>query len=92
MKELRLGEVVRRRRKEMNIPQERLCAGICSRSTLSRFENGSFSLSYKRVSALLQRLGLPDGRLYLLMSEDELALETAEREARCASASCPCGR
>lgn len=84
MKELRLGEVIRRRRKEMNIPQERLCAGICSRGTLSRFENGSLSLSYKRVSALLERLGLPDGRLYLLMPEEELALEEAEREARSA--------
>lgn len=85
MKELRLGEIIRRRREELNISQARLCAGICSRGTLSRFENGNLSLSYKRVSALLQRLGLPDGRLYLLMSEDEMALEEAEREARAAS-------
>lgn len=85
MIELRLSEIIRRRRKELNIPQEQLCMGICSRGTLSRFENGRLTLSYKRASALLQRLDLPDGRLYLAMSEDELALEKAEREARAAS-------
>lgn len=85
MQELRLGEMIRRRREELNIKQGNLCEGICSRGTLSRFENGHQALSYKRVSVLLQRLGLPDNRFYALLSEDELALEEAEREARNAS-------
>ena len=85
MQELRLGEMVRRRREELNINQGDLCEGLCDRSVLSRFENGHQVLSRKRVVALLQRLGLPDGRFYALLSEDELALEEAEREARNAS-------
>lgn len=85
MQELRLGEMVRRRREELNISQEALCEGICSRGTLSRFENGHQALSYRRASVLLQRLGLPDNRSYVLLSGDELALEEAEWEARNAS-------
>ncbi len=84
MQELRLGEMIRRRREELNINQEDLCEGLCDRSALSRFENGHQALSRKRVVALLQRLGLPDDRFYALLSEDELALEEAEREARIA--------
>ncbi|MBD5099030.1 MAG: helix-turn-helix transcriptional regulator [Clostridiales bacterium] len=82
MQELRLGEMIRRRREELNISQQALCDGICSRGTLSRFENGHQALSYRRASVLLQRLGLPDNRSYVLLSEDELALEETEREAR----------
>ena len=85
MQELRLGEMIRRRREELNINQEDLCEGLCDRSALSRFENGHQALSRKRVVALLQRLGLPDDRFYALLSEDELALEEAEGEARDAS-------
>ncbi|MDE6280424.1 MAG: helix-turn-helix transcriptional regulator [Oscillospiraceae bacterium] len=85
MQELRLGEMVRRRREELNINQDDLCEGLCDRSALSRFENGHQALSRKRVVALLQRLGLPDDRFYALLSEDELVLEAAEREARDAS-------
>ena len=66
----------------MKIGQKNLCQGICSRGTLSRFENGRQTLSYNRVSALFQRLGLPDNCFYALLSEDELALKEAEREAR----------
>ena len=83
MQELRLGEMVRRKREELNISQEDLCRGICDRISLSRFETGRQSLSRKRVVALFQRLGLPDDRFYALLSEDELALEGAEREVRC---------
>lgn len=85
MQELRLGEVVRRRREELNISQEALCEGLCDRTSLSRFENGQQTLSRKRVVALFQRLGLPDDRFYALLSQDELALEEAEREVRHAS-------
>lgn len=82
MKELRLGEMVRHRREELNISQERLCEGLCEPGTLSRFETGRQTLSHKRAVAMLQRLGLPDDRFYALLSEDEIALEKAEREAR----------
>ena len=80
-----MGEIIYYRRRAMKIGQKNLCQGICSRGTLSRFENGRQTLSYNRVSALFQRLGLPDNCFYALLSEDELALKEAEREARDAS-------
>lgn len=85
MQELRLGEVIRRRREELNISQEALCEGLCSVAALSRFETGRQGLSFKRVTTLLERLGLPHEQYSVLLNEEELALETAEREARCAS-------
>ena len=45
MTELTWGQAIRRRRKELNIIQEKLCKGICSRGSLSRFENGRQALS-----------------------------------------------
>lgn len=85
MKELCLGELVRRRRGELNISQEALCEGLCSVTALSRFENGRHDLSFKRVSALMERLGLSHERYSVLLTEGEEALETAEREVRSAS-------
>jgi len=85
MTELSIGEVIRRRRNELGISQERLCEGVCEPCALSRFENGKQMLSNRRVRTLLQRVGLSDDRFYALLSEDELALEEAEREARNAS-------
>lgn len=85
MQELRLGEMVRRRREELNINQEQLCEGLCSVTALSRFENGRSDLSFKRVAALLERLGMPHERYSVLLTEGEEALEAAEREARYAS-------
>ncbi|MBD5083505.1 MAG: helix-turn-helix transcriptional regulator [Clostridiales bacterium] len=82
MQELRLGEMIRRRREELNISQETLCEGICSRGTLSRFENGHQALSYRRTSVILQRLGLPDSWFFARLSGGELALRNAEVDFR----------
>ena len=40
MKEVIVGEVLRKCRLEKGITQKELCEGICSISTLSRIENG----------------------------------------------------
>jgi len=85
MTTLPIGEVIRRRRAELGISQERLCAGVCEPCMLSRFENGKQTLSNRQMRTLLQRVGLSDDRFCALLSEDELALEEAERKARCAS-------
>lgn len=85
MTELSIGRVIRKQREALGFTQEQLCGGICEPSTLSRFEKGQCSLSHRRVRTLLQRVGLSDDRFYALLSEDEMALEEAEREARHAS-------
>lgn len=69
----------------MGLSQERLCAGVCGPLALSRFERGEQTLSNRRMRTLLQRVGLSSDRFYALLSEDEIALEEAERKARNAS-------
>ncbi len=39
MREVFLGEVIRQRRLELGLTQERLCEGICEPMTVSRIEN-----------------------------------------------------
>ena len=80
MKELRIGEVIKRRRKALGLSQLELCEGICEVTTLSRIENGRQAPSYNRVKAILHRLDLPDDRYTALLDEDELRLEDLKRE------------
>ena len=81
MKELRIGEVIKRRRKELGLTQAEVCEEICEPMTLSRIENGKQAPSYNRVKAILHRLDLPDDRYTALLEEDEIKLEDLKREA-----------
>jgi len=81
MKELRIGEVIQNRRKELGLTQAEVCENICEPMTLSRIENGRQAPSYNRVKAILHRLDLPDDRYTALLEEDELKLEDLKREA-----------
>lgn len=80
MKEIFLGEVIRRRRTELELTQEALCEGICEPTTISRFENGRQTPSRNRVQALLFRLGLPDDRFFGLLSQREIEIEALQQE------------
>lgn len=71
MQEVFLGDVIRRRRLELEMTQEQLCEGICEPITVSRLENGKQTPSRSRISALLERLGLPGDRYYALLSKGE---------------------
>lgn len=71
MREVFLGDVIRRRRLELGMTQEQLCEGICEPITVSRLENGKQTPSRSRISALLERLGLPGDRYYALLSKQE---------------------
>lgn len=71
MQEVFLGDVIRRRRLELGMTQEQLCEGICEPITVSRLENGKQTPSRNRISALLERLGLPGDRYYALLSKRE---------------------
>lgn len=52
------GQLFKKRRQERHITIREACAGICSPSTLSRFENGHSNLSAVDWVALLHRLQL----------------------------------
>ena len=53
------GKIIIDRRRELDVKQEDLCRGICSRQTLSRIENGRHKPSRFIAEALLTRLDLP---------------------------------
>lgn len=80
MKEVFIGETVKRRRLELGLTQEELCEGICEPITVSRLENGRQTPSRNRLNALLERLDLPADRYYALLSENEKEVEALQRE------------
>lgn len=71
MTEIFLGEYIKQRRLELGLTQEQVCEGICEPITMSRIENGKHPPSRSRVNAILQRLGLPEDRYFLLLSNQE---------------------
>lgn len=60
MKEMYIGEMIQRIRKETQMTQEQLAGGICSTSTLSKIENGSQIPSRQTFQRLMERLGEPE--------------------------------
>lgn len=64
-----IGTFIKQRRKELKLTQEQVCSGICDPVTLSRIENGKQTPSKSVISALLQRLGMPEARYYVLESK-----------------------
>ena len=80
MKELFIGEVIKKRRKELGLTQEELCEGICEPSTISRIESGRQVPAKNKLDALLQRLGLPGERYYALVSKDEMEISNLKEK------------
>ena len=81
MKTTHLGEVARRQRKALGVPQEMVCEGLCTAMTLSRFESGRQTPSRDCVIAILQRLGLPGDRYYAQLTGRETRLLRLREEA-----------
>lgn len=71
MQEIFIGEAIRQRRLALGLTQEELCEGLCEPATLSRIENGRQAPSRSRANALLQRLGLPNDRYYVILTPKE---------------------
>lgn len=80
MKELFIGEVIKRKRKELGLTQEELCEGICEPSTISRIESGKQVPAKNKLDALLQRLDLPGDRYYALLSRNELEISNLQSQ------------
>lgn len=80
MKEIHIGEIIKKRRIELGLTQEELCEGICEPPTMSRIEKGHQTPTRSKLNALLQRLGLPREKYYAMMSENELEIERLKEE------------
>ncbi len=74
MRDMKIGDIIRERRKNLNLTQEQLCEGICEPLTLSRIENGKAVPTYSHLRALLSRLGLPEGRYFVQERANEDAI------------------
>lgn len=75
MKELYIGELLRKRRLELGLTQEQVCEGIFNEpSTLSRIENGKQIPPHSKLTRLLQRLDLPEDRYYAFVDKNELEM------------------
>ncbi|MBD5162351.1 MAG: helix-turn-helix domain-containing protein [Oscillibacter sp.] len=75
-----LNEVVRQRRKELNVSQRMVCEGLCATMTLSRFESGQQTPSWSCAAAILQRLELPDEQIFAQLTREETRLVLLRKE------------
>lgn len=82
MKSFRIGDVIKRRRRELGLTQEQLCDGICDPTTLSKIENGRRTPSPQDTIGLLERLGLSSDVYYFLVSDEDFALQDLKVEIR----------
>ncbi len=55
-----LGKLIQELRLEQHVSQQVLCQGLCSKSKLSKIENGTLQPNIALAEALLQRLGVSE--------------------------------
>lgn len=72
---LTIGSLIRELRLEQNIPQQTLCQGLCSKSKLSKIENGTLQPDVALSQSLLQRLGICDSVFTFYGNEKESSLQ-----------------
>lgn len=75
-----IGEYIKKRREDLGLTQEQFSEGICTAATLSRLENNLQTPTRDRISALLQRLGLPGDRYFALLSKNEEEIASLRKE------------
>lgn len=77
---LTLGGLIRELRTEQHISQQLLCQGLCSKSKLSKIENGALLPNVSLAQSLLQRLGLSDTVFSFYGSEHESKLHSLRQQ------------
>lgn len=76
-----IGEMIKRRRREVGITQEELCDGICSESMLSKIEAGKSDGSAETLRMLLERLGIVGVIHDEMLNESDIYVREKNREA-----------
>lgn len=80
MWEVKIGEIIKKKREKLGIRQADLCGGICTVSTLSKIENGlMFPTSFK-LRYLMERLGIDTDQYFILSSGREIELNNVLEE------------
>lgn len=80
MKAYNIGLFIKKKREEQNIRQEDLCRGICDKSTLSRIERGKQEPSSGILGVLLQRLGINEDQLAVLLGPKDFEISDLQKE------------
>lgn len=65
------GRLIQELRIRQNLSQQTICEGLCSKSKLSKIENGTLSPSIILAESLLQRLGVSDREFFFFGDKDE---------------------
>lgn len=74
------GDIIKQRRKMLNISQKILANGICDYRTISRTEAGKMSLEMYTCSLVFNKLGLPlEFQRTYIVPDDVLVLELEEK-------------
>lgn len=82
MEEMLIGSYIRQKRMDKGWTLEYLCDGICTVPTLSRIETNTRPPSSSVLKALLERLGLPAGQFFALLSENDIAVDKLQKDIR----------
>ena len=80
MKAYNIGLFIKKKREEQHIRQEDLCRGICDKSTLSRIERGKQEPSSGIPGVLLQRLGINEDQLAVLLGPKDFEISDLQKE------------
>ena len=80
MKAYDIGLFIKKKREEQHIRQEDLCRGICDKSTLSRIERGKQEPSSGILGVLLQRLGINEDQLAVLLGPKDFEISDLQKE------------
>lgn len=80
MKAYNIGLFIKKKREEQHIRQEDLCRGICDKSTLSRIERGKQEPSSGILGVLLQRLGINEDQLAVLLGSKDFEISDLQKE------------
>ncbi|WP_278683874.1 helix-turn-helix domain-containing protein [Paraclostridium bifermentans] len=69
--ELKIGDIIKNRREELELTQDELCEGLCDRRTISRIETNRSIPSVFIMENIMQRLAIPiKENYYLLLNSD----------------------
>lgn len=85
MTEFIIGKIIKKQRYLLEITQEKLCDGICSKSTLSKIERLDHQPSRYVTLALLERLGVLTDRYYGVRRFEELEIEEYKLKIKAAN-------
>lgn len=80
MKAYNIGLFIKKKREEQHIRQEDLCRGICDKSTLSRIEREKQEPSSGILGVLLQRLGINEDQLAVLLGPKDFEISDLQKE------------